>query len=41
MLMKRARAHNSRPVCSQVILVSLHPFCHNLLSSSQKSQKNH
>jgi len=39
MLMRRARAHIS--LCSQVILVYLHPFHCNLRLCSKKSQKNH
>jgi len=38
MLMKRARAYSSS--CSQVILVYLHPFHHNSLFCSRKSQKS-
>jgi len=39
MLMRRARAYGS--LCSQVILVYLHPFRRNSLFCSQTSPKNH
>jgi len=38
MLMRRTRAYGSS--CSQVILVHLHPFCHNSLFCSQKFPKS-
>jgi len=39
MLMRRVRANSS--LCSQVILVCLHPFRRSSLFCSQKSPKNH